>query len=421
MSRAAAPGTGAAEIPRDFCRAVPYAGSVTLHPNLLTAIVGALGDVFARGQHAEQVVDERLQANRKWGARDRRCFAECVYENVRWWRWHWHLAGLPDAECQQPEAITEERVRAVVDGYWARRTAAPGDSSSQPVPLAVREAVPDWLNELGEKEFAADWPALLAALNRPAEVFLRANTLRTSATKLKDILHHQGIEAHLIPGLPDALRLKERRKLAGCAAYRDGLFEIQDAASQHVAPMLQVEPGQSVIDACAGAGGKTLHLAALMRNEGRLLALDIRERPLRELERRAQRAGVTNLRIGVLARVEEHPDLVYAADRVLLDVPCSGLGTLRRNADLKWKLTAKEVERLTRMQARILRSHSQFVRPGGKLVYATCSLLPDENERQIAAFLAEPGAEWTLEQELHRRPEREGFDGFYAARLKRNA
>lgn len=176
-----------------------------------------------------------------------------------------------------------------------------------------------------------------------------------------------------------------------------------------------------MIDACAGAGGKTLHLAALMRNEGRLQALDIREKPLRELERRAQRAGVKNLQIGLLERVEEHPDLVFTADRVLLDVPCSGLGTLRRNADLKWKLTAKEIERLTRVQARILRSHSQFVRPGGKLVYATCSLLPDENEHQIQTFLAEQGAHWSLEAELHLRPDREGFDGFYAARLKRNS
>lgn len=408
----------------------PSPTRTTLHPNLLRELLAALADVFARGLYAEAVVDTRLEANLKWGSRDRRQFAEGVYENVRWWRWHWHLAGLPDAECLLPEAITEERARAVVEAYWARRTATPASAGAAPaepsaaiasgsVPRAVRESIPDWLDALGEKEFAADWPAVLSALNRPAEVFLRANSLRTNAAELKVTLSHQKLEAHEIPGLPDALRLTERRKLGGMTAFRDGQFEIQDAASQHVAPFLQVEPGQSVIDACAGAGGKTLHLAALMRNEGRLQAFDIREKPLRELERRAQRAGVKNLRIGLLERVDEHPDLVFTADRVLLDVPCSGLGTLRRNADLKWKLTAKEIERLTRLQARILRSHSQFVRPGGKLVYATCSLLPDENERQIQAFLAEHGAHWELEAELQLRPDREGFDGFYAARLKR--
>jgi 16S rRNA (cytosine967-C5)-methyltransferase len=392
---------------------------MTLHPNLRREVIAALGDLFARGAHAEAVVDARLRANRKWGARDRRFFAECVYENVRWWRWHWHLAGLPDAECLQPAAVTEARASAVLDAYLAQReTNAPKDPA---VPLAIRESVPDWLNELGEKEFAADWPALLAALNRPAEVFLRANTLRTTALELKATLAQQGIEAETVAGLPDALRLRERRKLASCAAFRDGLFEIQDAASQHVAPLLHVAPGQTVMDACCGAGGKTLHLAALLRNEGRLLALDVREEPLNELARRAARAGVTGVELGTLDREQTHEDLFATADRVLLDVPCSGLGTLRRHADVKWKMTPKEIARLIRVQARILAGYANFTRPGGKLVYATCSILPDENERQVRAFLAAHGDAWTLEEELHLRPDRAGFDGFYAARLGRKA
>lgn len=397
---------------------------MTLHPNLTTQILGALGDIFARNQHAEQVVDARLKANRKWGARDRRLFAESVYENVRWWRLSWHLAGLPDAECLLPEAITEERVQTLWEAYWARHEATPTSrqaSQTEELPLAIRASVPDWLFELGAKEFGAEWPALLAALNQPADVFLRANSLHTTAGALKADLALQGIEADEVPGLPDALRLKERRKLGNSTAFCNGLFEIQDAASQHVAPLLQVEPGQTVIDACCGAGGKTLHLAALMRNKGRLLALDVRDKPLHALAERAKRASISIIELGVLDKEQVHTDLFASADRVLLDVPCSGLGTLRRNADVKWKMTAKEVARLTRVQARILADYSQFVKPGGKLVYATCSLLPDENERQVQAFLAEHGAAWTLEQELHLRPDREGFDGFYAARLKRNS
>lgn len=418
---------------------------MTLHPNLQREILAALGDIFARNQHAEQVVDARLKANRKWGARDRRLFAESVYENVRWWRLNWHLAGLPDAECLLPEAITEERVRTLWEAYWTRRNPVGptcGSASVEPTsaamsagdakadrqvgptsetPLAIRASVPDWLFELGAKEFGAEWPALLAALNQPADVFLRANSLHTTAGALKADLALQGIEAEEVPGLPDALRLKERRKLGNSTAFCNGLFEIQDAASQHVAPLLQVEPGQTVIDACCGAGGKTLHLAALMRNKGRLLALDVRDKPLHALAERAKRASISIIELGVLDKEQVHTDLFTSADRVLLDVPCSGLGTLRRNADVKWKITAKEVARLTRVQARILSDYSQFVKPGGKLVYATCSLLPDENERQVQAFLAEHGAAWTLEQELHLRPDREGFDGFYAARLKRNS
>jgi 16S rRNA (cytosine967-C5)-methyltransferase len=397
---------------------------VTLHPNLTTQILATLGDIFARNQHAEQVVDARLKANRKWGARDRRLFAESVYENVRWWRLNWHLAGLPDAECLQPEAITEEHVQTLWEAYWARREAALTGrqvAPSEAIPLAIRASVPDWLFELGAKEFGAEWPGLLAALNQPAEVFLRANSLHTSAGALKADLALQGIEANEVPGLLDALRLKERRKLGNSTAFCNGLFEIQDAASQHVAPLLQVEPGQVVIDACCGAGGKTLHLAALMRNKGRLLALDVRDKPLHALAERAKRASISIIELGVLDREQVHTDLFATADRVLLDVPCSGLGTLRRNADVKWKMTEKEVARLTRVQARILADYSQFVKPGGKLVYATCSILPDENERQVQAFLKEHGATWTLEQELHLRPDREGFDGFYGARLKRNS
>ena len=396
---------------------------MTLHPNLTSQIIAGLGDVFIRLHHAEQVVDGRLKANRKWGARDRRLFAESIYENVRWWRLNWHLAGLPDADCLLPEAITDERLVTVWESYWARREAmAAGQpvSSVTELPLAIQASVPDWLFELGAKEFGAEWPALLTALNQPADVYLRANSLHTTAHALKATLSHQEIEAHEVPGLPDALRLKERRKLGNSAAFCNGMFEIQDAASQHVAPLLQVEPGQTVIDACCGAGGKTLHLAALMRNKGRLLALDVRDKPLHVLAQRAKRAGVTCIELGVLDREQAHEDLNDTADRVLLDVPCSGLGTLRRNADVKWKMNEKEIVRFTRMQARILRDYSKFVKPGGKLVYATCSFLPDENERQVQAFLAEHGAEWTLEQEIHLRPDREGFDGFYAARLKRN-
>lgn len=395
---------------------------MTLHPNIVSQIIAALGDIFVRGQHAEAVVETRLKSNRKWGSRDRRLFAEGVYENVRWWRLNWNLAGLPDADCLKPPSITEEKLLTLWDAYWKRHQAiVAGNPVALPeeLPLAVREAVPDWLFELGEKEFGTEWPGLLAALNQPAEVFLRANTLRTTAAALKEQLALQGVQTEMVSGLPDALRLNARRHLGNNKAFNMGFFEIQDAASQHVAPLLQVEPGQFVIDACCGAGGKSLHLAALMQNRGRLLALDVREKPLHTLAQRAKRAKISILELGVLEKDEPPSDLFSTADRVLLDVPCSGLGTLRRNAGVKWKITAREVGRLSRLQARILADYAQFVKPGGKLVYATCSFLPDENERQVQAFLKGREDQWSLEGEIHLRPDLEGFDGFYAARLAR--
>jgi len=174
-----------------------------------------------------------------------------------------------------------------------------------------------------------------------------------------------------------------------------------------------------VVDACAGAGGKTLHLAALMKNKGTVIALDIHQWKLDELRRRATRAAADNIQ----TRLIEGPAvarLAGSADRVLLDVPCSGLGVLRRNPDTKWKLKPEELDRLRAEQADLLERYSKMTKPGGKLVYATCSILPSENDQQVATFLAAHN-EWRLEQELHLRPDREGFDGFYAARLVRTA
>jgi 16S rRNA (cytosine967-C5)-methyltransferase len=176
-----------------------------------------------------------------------------------------------------------------------------------------------------------------------------------------------------------------------------------------------------VIDACAGAGGKTLHLATLMKNKGRIIALDVHGYKLKELRKRATRNGVDNIEERVIEGSQTIKRYTASADRVLLDVPCSGTGVLRRNPDAKWKLSDAEIERLIALQAEILRSHSRMVKPGGKLVYATCSILPSENEKQIKSFLAEHGSEWTLENQIHLRPDKQGFDGFYAARLIRLA
>lgn len=407
-----------------------------LPPHLLDEIINSLGEVFSGRRYADRVIEFAFKRHRKWGSRDRRLFAESIYECVRWWRWYWFLAGLPDAEHARPEEITPERLWRVWAAYWITNgRELPRDENAPEirpedvlkrarqtdVPPAIRAAIPDWLERRGSQELGESWPALREALNQPAEVFLRVNTLKNDRRSLREALGQEGFETEIVEHVPSALRLKQRGNTFGTTAFKSGLFEVQDAASQLIAPFLQPEPGQRVIDACAGGGGKSLHIAALMRNKGRLLALDVHAWKLAELRKRASRAGVDVIEAREIEGSKTVKRLAQSADRVLLDVPCSGLGVLRRNPDAKWKLSETEIERLTALQAEILESYSRMVAPGGKLVYATCSILPSENEKQVQAFLAKHSAEWTLEEELRKTPQQGAWDGFYAARLRRAA
>ena len=406
-----------------------------LPPHLLDEIILSLGEVFVGKRYADKVIEFTFKRHRKWGSRDRRIFAESIYECVRWWRWFWYLAGLPDEEHTQPENITPERLWRVWAAYWitngrdlpkdeAAPEVRPEDvrkRAKEGASPAIRAAIPDWLEARGRLGLGDAWPALRESLNLPADVFMRVNTLKNDRRSLRERLGQEGYETEAVDQVPSALRLKQRANLFGTGSYKAGLFEVQDAASQLIAPFLQPEPGMRVIDACAGGGGKALHLAALMRNKGRLLALDVHAWKLAELRKRASRAGVDIIEAREIEGSKTVKRLAQKADRVLLDVPCSGMGVLRRNPDAKWKLSDAEIDRLIALQAEILESYSRMVVPGGKLVYATCSILPSENERQVQAFLAKHGEEWTLEEELHRTPETGAFDGFYAARLMRKA
>jgi 16S rRNA (cytosine967-C5)-methyltransferase len=293
------------------------------------------------------------------------------------------------------------------------------ERAEQRVAPAIRASVPDWLNQMGKKEIGDEWPDLLRALNRPAEVFLRANTVKIQAKPLAINLLKEEIETKTMPDLPDGLLLVKRQAIFRSTCFQNGLFEVQDGGSQMISPFLQVAPGMRVIDACAGAGGKSLHLACLMKNQGLITALDVHDYKLDELRKRFRRNKITIIEPKLITGPHIIAQLRNKADRVLLDVPCSGTGVLRRNPDAKWKLKPEEVERLKVLQAEILRDYSQMVKPGGKLVYATCSVLPGENQHQVKAFLAAHGDEWKLEEEKTWTPNKQGFDGFYAARLVR--
>lgn len=279
------------------------------------------------------------------------------------------------------------------------------------------QSYPDWLYELMSERLGDAWPALAEALNRPPAQYLRANTLHGDAGALKKRLAEEKVATDVISD--SCLKLKRFANVFRTQAFKEGRFEQQDWGSQQIAQLLGAAPGMTVIDACAGAGGKTLALAAQMQNKGRLLAMDIFEGKLQALRKRARRAGVHNLETRVIEGAATIKRLKGKADRLLLDVPCSGLGVLRRNPDAKWTIAPEHLDNLIAIQREILDSYPRMLKAGGKLVYATCSLLPQENQLQVADFIARSAGQFVLESEHTLSPVEGDTDGFYMALISR--
>jgi 16S rRNA (cytosine967-C5)-methyltransferase len=400
-----------------------------LHRNLVFGVIDALNYIFNENEYADKVVEKVLKYDKRWGARDRAFIAETTYDIVRWKRLYTEIAEVK-APFKRPDLFRIWAVWAVLRGIelpdWKQIEPTPtrrikGKFDELSKIRKFRESVPDWLDELGEKALGDDlWTKELHALNEQANVILRANTLKTTPIKLHDILLELNVDTDFIKGYPSALKLKERSNVFTTDAFKEGLFEVQDASSQLVAEFLDVKPGQRVIDTCAGAGGKTLHLAALMENKGQLIALDIYSRKLSELKRRAKRAGAHNVETREIDSTKVIKKLHNSADRVLIDAPCTGLGVLRRNPDAKWKMQPDFLEKVIATQKQILSDYSKMVKPEGKLVYATCSILPQENKEQVKTFLeSEEGKDFILIRDKNIYASVEGFDGFYMALLQR--
>lgn len=389
--------------------------------NLTEAVIAALELIFTENKYADKVIEKIFKQNPKWGARDRRFIAETTYDIVRWYRLlkeitqasehdFWKLiAGycvmhdiqLPPWEEFKGMHVGEMRTR------WRASDAI----------RKVKQSIPDWLDEAGEKELGARWDIELPALNEEAKVVLRVNTLKTTRELLQQILADHNVETICDDQFPDALILRERRNVFTLSAFKEGLFEVQDAASQLIAPFLNPQPGMRVIDACAGAGGKTLHIASLMKNKGRIIAMDVDQWKLDELQKRARRAGISNLETRLIDSSKVIKRLENAADCLLLDVPCSGLGVLKRNPDAKWKLSPEFIGQVKALQQKIISDYSVMVKPGGRMVYATCSIFPTENENQTDTFLKHR-SDFFLVDDRHVWPS-EGYDGFYMAALER--
>jgi len=383
--------------------------------------VNALQQVFTENRYTDKVLERLFKQNGQFGSRDRRFVAENVYDIVRNYRLlsemtqspknFWQITGtwlalngvdisnIPDFKNIQPEAVAKQR-------------------QSFKMNAAISESYPDWLCELCVNELGAEtWWREAEAMNQPAQVVLRVNTLKTTREKLSAMLAEERIETETVPGHAQALVLKKRQNVFSSPLFRNGLFEIQDAGSQQISEFLEVEPGMQVIDACSGGGGKALHMAAMMQNKGRVMAMDVEQWKLDNLKERAKRAGAFNIETRLIEDTKTIKRLANKADRLLLDVPCSGLGVVKRNPDAKWKLSAEFIERTRALQQRILHDYAGMLKAGGQMVYSTCSILPSENREQVDAFLKE-NPNFELIKDLSVFPS-QGFDGFYMALMKR--
>ena len=392
------------------------------------AVINALDQIYNQGEYADKVVQKALKSDKRWGSRDRKFVAETIYDMVRWKRLYDEIAGSK-GHFSKENLWKNFAVWAVLRGYalpdWKQFAGTPvrrikGRFDECQKVRKIRESIPDWMDEAGESELGERWDLELKELNRQARVVLRVNRLKTTRKELKKVLESEDIETEFLEKYPDALVLTERKNVFLTRAFKQGLFEVQDASSQLVAPYLEVEPGQKVVDACAGAGGKTLHLASLMENRGQIIAMDIYGHKLAELKKRAKRDGVHNVDGRVIEGTKTIKKLKGKADRVLIDAPCSGLGVLKRNPDSKWKLDKDFLDRIRETQASLLDQYSSMVKPGGNLVYATCSILPSENEKQVERFLKQhPEFEFVKENKVS--PATTGFDGFYMALLRKKS
>ena len=398
-----------------------------IHRNLLIGIHDALQETFFQEKkYADKVIERLLKAHKKWGSEDRKVVSEIFYNIIRWKKRLEYYMG----EGVKPNNIyklilayllwskTHYKKFEEFDGIKVADILTKLKKGTVPT-KAIEYSIPDWLAETLEKELGKNWEREMLALNEQAPTVLRTNSLKTTPRELIADLNDENVEAFTIKNYPDAVQLAEKKNVFLTSAFKDGLFEVQDASSQKIGELLDVKEGMRVVDACAGAGGKTLHLAALMKNKGQIIALDIYEWKLAELKRRAKRAGAHNIETRLISDNKVIKRLHEKADRLLIDAPCSGLGVLKRNPDSKWKIDQEFIERIKSEQQQILQDYSKILKKGGQMIYATCSILPSENNEQVKIFL-ENNPDFTLIKDQKIMPS-EGYDGFYMALIKRNA
>ena len=410
-------------------REVPWPGLRGLHPVVLPAIAAVL-----EGHAAERVIDRLLRGQREFTSAQRTAVVEAIFGVALWRRrLSWHASvdrAAPLLFCLLRDlAGVPEELAAELSGLEGPRP-LPRDP---PESIALRWSFPDWIAEAFARDFGAEANALCAALNLPGPICLRANALKTTPDQLAALLAGEGVRTR--PGRWSPLSLiveGARPNIYGLRAHQQGLFEVQDEGSQLLGLLVGAKPGETVLDLCAGAGGKTLLLAGELASRGApatragLHAHDVDGERLARLRLRADRAGVSGLVLHHGALPED-----LRCDAVLIDAPCSELGSLRRGPDLRFRTSLEQADDFPPLQLRLLEQAARHLRPGGRLVYATCTLRREENEAVVAAFLAEspvfrsrttppPGVPARMSRAglFKSLPHLHGTDGFFAAVLE---
>lgn len=434
----------------------------------IQAAIELVGDIEAslqpRGAAADRIVSRYFRGRRFAGAGDRAAITDLVYLVLRQrGRLFWLLGEAADGDSLSARdlmlaALVHLQDMAIPDleGMFTAQGYAPGHLDGRERQLLDRLVAvsrggaemprwahlnyPQWLDGPLQARFGHGLDAELEALNRRAPLDLRVNTLKTSREAAMEALATLGAAADICPWSPLGLRLASRRPIGDSAPFRAGEIEPQDEGGQIAAALVDARSGMQVVDLCAGAGGKTLALAAAMKNGGQIHAFDWDRAKCRSLRIRIQRAGVRNTQVLGYPRAQKLARLEGKADRVLLDVPCGGSGTWRRNPHLRWRYGADSLAGFSARQAELLVTGAALVKPGGRLVYITCSVLGAENEDRIGDFLAErgdfillpfadvwksalatalPDSAATLPECLQLTPLRHGTDGFFVAILER--
>ncbi len=409
-------------------------------PSLLGHAEAALAEIVRYARPADQILSAQFRRHPELGPRERSFVAEAVFAVLRRRR---SLAAAVGREAPRDlllAALTRllgfsgRALDAVADPAWVARVRG---ASGEDLPDAIRADLPDWLWERLSRDYGAEEAMHIAqGLLNPAPLDLRVNLARITREEAQARLAADGLEARPTPFSPAGLRFSGKPAINRHPLFKEGLVEVQDEGSQLLAWLLAPRRSEMVADYCAGAGGKTLALGMLMRGAGRLYAMDVSEKRLAALRPRAARAGLSNVHSIALsgdtdARARR---LAGKLDRVLVDAPCSGFGTLRRNPELKWRHDARAVDELAAKQRRILDAAARLVKTGGRLVYATCSLLREENEAVVDAFetaapqfqrlscaalFAAQRIDLDTGERLRLWPHRHGTDGFFAAAYRR--
>lgn len=413
----------------------------TVHAGQLTLAAQALRAVWPLSAPVESALARFFRTHSQLGHADRALLADIVFAVIRRKRSLTATVGSEQAERLVCAALClelgypKERLHPLLNAAeqnWLRDLAPYTDNGS-----ALSLDLPDWLwDKLGDFLSADERSEFAGSSLKPAALDLRVNTMLAKRADLLKALHGQGLEVETTPYSPCGLRLYKKVSLQRHPFFLAGQFEIQDESSQILAYLVAPKPYQTVVDFCAGAGGKTLMLGMLMRSKGKLFALDTDQKRLAQLKPRLQRSGLTHVQTRWIAHEKDGKlhRLANKADRVLVDAPCSGLGTLRRNPELKWRYTEQSLINFAEKQTAILRAAALLVKPGGRLVYATCSVLPEENQTIVENFLRDHNNMRVLDagellrkaniplamgQYLQLWPQRHQCDGFFAAAMEK--